>query len=147
MSPTMGGHPLPAQPQHVADDQPKLSELVSGIVTDAQRLFCQQVEMARAEIIQDIRRTKLAVRYIGIGAAITTLGAIHLTIATVYLLNSLAFGLQLWACWAIVGGVAAVGGVLTVYLGTRVLARTSQYSNKALSTLTENVSWISNPQK
>ncbi len=138
--------PVTAQSAPTADGQPKLSELVSGILTDAQRLVRQQVEMVRAEFKEDVRHTKQAVQYLGIGVVIATLGAIHLTIAAVFLLNYLAPGLPLWACWAIVGGVAVAGGVLAIYLGTRVLARNNPLPDKSFNALTENVSWIANPR-
>jgi hypothetical protein len=129
-----------------SDGQPKLSELVSGILTDGQRLLRQQVDMVRAEFKEDVRKTKQAVQYLGIGVAVATLGLIHLTIAAVFLLNYLAPDLPMWACWAIVGGAAVVLGGLAAYLGTRILARNNPLPDKSFNALTENVSWIANPQ-
>lgn len=136
---------LPA-PTPTANNQSTLSELVSGILADAQRLFRQQVDMVRAEVREDIRKTRQAVQYLGIGIAIAALGLIHLTVAAVYLLNYLAPGLPLWACWAIIGVVAVAGGGIAVYVGTRILARNNPLPDKSFNALTENVSWIANPQ-
>ena len=49
--------------------EPTVSELVSGIADDAQLLIRQQYQMLRAEIQQDIRRTKLAIKYFSVGGA------------------------------------------------------------------------------
>ena len=146
MSTTTVDPPLISATVPAADGQPKLSELVSGILTDAQHLIRQQVDMVRAEFKEDVRKTKQAVQYLGIGAAIVVLGLIHLTIAAVFLLNYLAPSLPLWACWAIIGGLAAAGGGLAIYFGARILARNSPLPDKSFNALTENVSWIANPQ-
>jgi hypothetical protein len=141
----MSTNTLPT-PTQTATGQPTLSELVSGILSDAQRLFRQQVDMVRAEVKEDLRKTRQAAQYLGIGVGIATLGLIHLTVAAVYLLNYLAPDLPLWACWAIVGGVAAVAGGVAIYAGTRILAENNPLPDKSFNALTENVSWIAKPQ-
>ena len=49
------------------DSPPTLTELVSGIADDAQRLIQQQYQMLRAEVKEDMRRTKAALQYLGLG--------------------------------------------------------------------------------
>ena len=43
-----------------------LTKLISGIADDAQRLIQQQYQMLRAEVREDLRRTKSVVVYLGI---------------------------------------------------------------------------------
>jgi hypothetical protein len=128
-------------------DQPSLTELVSGIVTDAQTLLRQQVVMLRSEFREDMRRTKEAAKYMGIGATVATVGTLFLLVALVYLLQWLtAPHLPEWACWAIVGGVLAVGGLIAMYAGKRIFDSFNPLPDKTANALQENVSWITSRQ-
>lgn len=132
---------------HTASGQPSLSELVSGIMSDGQRLVRQQVDMVKAEVKEDLRRTKQTALVFAAGAALIALGAVLLAVSLVYLLEALtAPNLPLWACWAIVGGVILLAGGVGVYVGTRVLASYNPLPDKSFNALQENVSWIANRQ-
>jgi len=128
------------------DGQPSLTELVSGIVSDAQTLIRQQVVMLRAEIKEDMRRTKDAAKFMGLGIGLAALGGLFLVIGLVYLLQWLAPSIPEWGCWMIVGGVLVVGGLVAVYAGQRMFASFNPLPDKTLNALQENVSWITNPQ-
>jgi len=130
-----------------AGTQPSMTDLVSGIVSDAQTLLRQQVDMLRTEVKEDMRRTKDAAKYMGIGAAVASLGGLFLVISLVYLLHWLAAPhLPEWACWAIVGGVLAVGGLIAMYVGKRTFDSFNPLPDKTANALQENVSWITNRQ-
>ncbi len=125
--------------------QQSLTDLVSGILSDAERLIRQQVEMVRAEFKEDLRHTKEAAMALGAGVALLAAGGFLLLVAIVYLLNLTA--LPLWACWAIVGGAVVLIGGAALYAGYRILANNNPLPDKSLNALQENVSWITNPQK
>lgn len=134
----------PATP--TANGQGTLSELVSGIVSDAQHLLKQQVEMVRAEFKEDLRRTLFVVQCFAIGAGLSAVGGVLLIVAAVHLLAYLAPALPTWACWAIVGGSAVAAGLVAVLLGARKLASYNPLPDKSLNALQESVSWIANRQ-
>jgi len=127
--------------------QPSLTELVSGIVSDAQRLFHQQIEMVKAEFKEDLRKTKQTALAFAAGGVLIALGVVLLAVALVYgLYAAAAPHLPLWACWAIVGGlIVALGGV-ALFVGSRILATYNPLPDKSLNALQENVSWIANRQ-
>jgi hypothetical protein len=128
-------------------DQPSLTDLVSGIVSDAQTLLRQQVVMLRSEFKEDMRRTKEAAKYVGLGAAVAAVGGLFLVVSLVYLLHWLTDGrLAEWACWAIVGGVLFVGGLIAMYVGKRIFESFNPLPDKTVNALQENVSWITNRQ-
>lgn len=129
-----------------AAQQPSMTELVSGIVSDAQTLIRQQVAMLRTEIKEDMRRTKDAAKYMGLGAALAALGGLFLVISLVYLIQWLAPTLPLWACWAIVGGVLVVGGLIAAYAGKRIFDSFNPLPDKTAEALEENLTWIANRQ-
>lgn len=128
-------------------DQPSLTDLVSGIVSDAQTLLRQQVVMLRSEFKEDMRRTKEAAKYIGLGATVAAVGGLFLVVSLVYLLLELtAPRLPEWACWAIVGGVLVGGGLIAMYVGKRIFESFNPLPDKTVNALQENVSWITNRQ-
>jgi Putative Actinobacterial Holin-X, holin superfamily III len=122
--------------------QPTMSELVAGILTDAQTLVRQQAVMLRAELKEDIRRTSSAAQYMGVGAATAGLGGLFLAVALVHLLAWLVPSLPYWAAWAITGGLLVAGGLVAIYLGKAAFQRFNPLPDKTLNALQENVSWI-----
>jgi len=127
--------------------QPTMTELVSGILNDAQTLIRQQLDMLRVEFKEDLRRTKDAVKYIGVGIGLLTVGTLFLTISLVFLLKWLVPQLPDWACWAIVGGVITGLGVAAVYAGKRIFDSFNPLPDKSMHALQENVTWLTNHQK
>jgi hypothetical protein len=127
-----------------AAQRPSATELVAGIVADAQTLIRQQVIMLRAELHEDLRRTKEAAKYMGLGVALAAIGGLFLLVGVVNLLNWLAPSLPLWACWAIVGGVLLAGGLIAVYAGKRIFDSFHPLSDKTAHALEENISWLTN---
>lgn len=138
-TPVADGTRQPLAPQ----TEPTLTELVSGIANDAQRLMKQQYQMFRAELREDIRRTKSAIIYLGFGAALAALGGLFLLVALPLLV---AWGLNLpqWAGWAIVGGVLLVVGVIGLLVGRQIFVKNNPLPDKTLNALEENLSWIAN---
>ena len=121
--------------------EPTLTELVSGIADDAQRLLQQQYQMLRAEVREDIHRTKLAVGIPGRRNRRAALGGLFLLIAVPFLLNW-GFGMPTFAGWAIVGGVLVILGGIALFAGKRIFERNNPLPDKTLNALEENLSWI-----
>jgi len=128
------------------EQQPSLTQLVSGIADDAQRLIQQQYHMFRAEVKEDMRRTKAAVQYLGVGAGLALVGVIFLLIALPLLLNW-AFNWPGWGGWALVGGTLVIVGGIALYAGKRIFEKNNPLPDKTLNALEENLSWITNRQK
>ncbi len=130
----------------VTDNPPTLAQLVSGIADDAQRLIQQQYHMLRAEVKEDMRRTKAAVQYLGVGAGLAVVGALFLLVALPLLVNW-AFNWPAWGGWALMGGVLVVVGGVALYAGKRIFDKNNPLPDKTLNALEENISWIANRQK
>lgn len=137
---------IDTQQANLAAGQQSLSELVSGILSDAQTLFRQQIDMVKAEFKEDVRKTKQTALAFAAGAGFIALGVVLLSVSLVYLLNYLVPALPLWACWAIVGGVFTVLGAIALAVGYRVMTSYNPLPDKSLHALQENVSWIANRQ-
>ena len=119
--------------------------LVSGIVSDAQELFRQQVAMARAEIRDDLRRSQHAVALLAVGAVILVPAVVLLCNEIVYALHELA-GFSRWASYGIVGGVTAVVGAALIAAGVNRFRSFHPLPHKTVEALKENLRWMTNPK-
>ena len=123
--------------------EPTVTELISGIAEDAQRLLKQQYQMLRAEVKEDIRRTKSALTYMSAGIVASLMGVFFLVIALPLLL-SWAFNLAYWAGFGIVGIVLLLLGIVGLFAGKRIFEKNNPLPDKTLNALEENLSWIAN---
>jgi len=126
-------------------DRQSLTGLVSGIISDAQTLVRQQVEMVREEIRSDLRKTKEAVTSIAAGAAVAALAAGPLVFMFVALLHELA-GWAWWASALTVGAVFAAAGGGLVYAGIQRFRSFNPLPDQSVEALKENLQWIKNPK-
>jgi len=126
--------------------EPTVTELISGIADDAQRLITQQYQMLRAEVKEDIRRTKSALAYMGFGIFATLVGALFLVVALPLVINDLldTTVTHPWAGWAIIGGVMLVVGIIGLVVGRGIFKKNNPLPDKTLNALEENLSWIAN---
>jgi hypothetical protein len=124
-----------------------LTELVSGIIEDSQRLLKQQLTLIRSEIKQDLKTTTDAAKYLGLGAAVTAVGGLMLVFALVYLLQWLFPEMHLAACFAIVGGVFLLIGAGLIYGGIRLFQSNNPLPDQSVQALQENVQWLTNTRK
>jgi hypothetical protein len=121
--------------------EPTVTELVSGIADDTRRLFQQQYQLFRAEIREDFRRTKSAVKYMSIGGFAAAAGTLFLVVAIPLFINWL-FDLPSFAGWAIAGGALLIAGAIALYAGKRIFEKNNPLPDKSLNALEENLSWI-----
>lgn len=126
-------------------DQQTVTGLVSGIISDAQTLIQQQVELLREEVRTDLRKTKEAVVSIAAGAAVAALAAGPLVFMFVALLHEQA-GWSWWASAGTVGAVFAVAGGGLILAGVRRFRSFNPLPNQSLAALKENLQWIKNPK-
>ena len=123
-----------------------MTELLSGILTDAQTLIRQQVGLIRAEFVEDLRRTKQIAKCFAIGALFLLVGIVMLLVAGVHLVQYLT-GWPEWAAWASVGVTTIILGIVAIVVGSRILAKHNPLPDKSFHALQENVSCLTNPPK
>lgn len=129
--------------------EPRLSEVIAGIVADFQRLIHQQIDMVRAEVRYDWHKVKEATWPLAVGAALLAAGGLLLSFMLVYLIHWLtvppgteAAGLPLWGCFAVIGGAfVLVGGSLT-YVGWQRFQSFTPFPEKSTEALKENIQWL-----
>lgn len=121
--------------------EPTLAQLLTGLIHDVQKLLRQEVALAKHEVRVELRKTMGAVMSLGIGIGIAAIGGWLLILMLVHLLHALT-ALPLWACYGIVGGLFAVGGIVLLVLGKQKLARIHLIPQKTVETMQEDVQWI-----
>jgi len=119
-----------------------VSELVAGIVHDAQELISQQLVLFKQEVRQDLRRAREGAGFMAAATGACLLGSLLLVLMLVHLLASLT-DLPLWSCYGIVGGVlTAVGAILAWRARQKFEHALPEKSVKALE---ENLEWKTKP--
>ncbi|HEX4610908.1 MAG TPA: phage holin family protein [Urbifossiella sp.] len=128
-----------------ASPQGTVTELVSGIINDVQKLARQQMDMLKAEVREDMSRSKQALVMGGLGIAMLTVGGIALVFGLVYLLRDKA-GLSEWAAWLIFAGICLAAGSALGFLARNLFESFNPLPDKTFNALQENLTWNTNPQ-
>jgi len=138
---------LETPPVAPVQSESTVTELVSGIVNDTQKLIRQQIDLMKAEIKYDIKRTADAAKFFGIGIGLSLIAALFLLVSIPLFVHWLFPQLPEFACWASTGGVLLVAALVAFYLGKRVFDSFNPLPDKSLHAMQENLSWIANPRK
>jgi len=127
-----------------ADPDTSMTSLVSGIITDAQDLIKQQLDLVRHEIREDVRKAKEAAASLALGFGLAAVGGLFVCTMLALLLQKA--GLEQWACFGIVGGVMLVVGLVLTYLAKKEAETINPLGGEAAKALEENVQWITKPK-
>ena len=123
-----------------------VTHLVSGIITDAQKLIEQQLALLRHEVKDDLRKTKEVGRLLFCGSMIGLVGGVLLAFMLVELLSWAVPGLPLWVSYGMVGTpILAVGGVL-FFAGMQKLESFNPLPDQSVQALKETMQWKTNPK-
>jgi hypothetical protein len=124
--------------------EPSVTALVSGIISDAEELFKQQFELLKHEVRDDFRKTKEAGLTLGLGGALGLLGAFLLVQMLVLFTQWLVPAWPLWVCFGIWGALIFLGGTILFLYGKCTLDSVDPLPAKSAQVLKENMQWITN---
>jgi len=122
-------------------NEPSVTALVSGILTDVQELIKQQVTLLKYDIRHDIRQVKEGAASLGLGIGLAAIGGIMLCLMLVHLVNWLAPNWPLWVCYALVGGVLTAAGVGAMFAGKKKFETLNPLPEQSVEAMRENVKW------
>ena len=124
---------------------PTVTALVTDILDDAQKLVRQQFDMLKAEIREDVKRTKRAISLGGFGVVLLTVGGLTLVACLVNLLHE-QFQFSMWASCLIIGGIMTGVGVSLATTAWNLFETFNPIPEKTLTTIQENLTWKTQPQ-
>jgi hypothetical protein len=122
-------------------NEASVSDLISGLVNDAQQLVHREIDLAKREVAIEVGKVKQGAVALGIGAGLAVVGALLLAHMLVYLVQTLT-GLSLWVSYLIVGAVFAIGGGLLLMQGIKRMKDVDPLPRETIESVKEDIQWI-----
>jgi fructose-specific phosphotransferase system IIC component len=126
----------------MAEEQTSIPGLVKGLLDDARELIREELQLARAEIREEISALQTVTVAFAAAAMVATIGVVLLSIAVG---GAIAYFLG-WPAWAGYGIVAVVllGGGFALALYGRGRLRAIRAIPKTTEIMKENLAWMQN---
>jgi hypothetical protein len=124
-----------------------LTELITGIVNDATKFIGQHIDMLKAEVREDMNRTKEAGQLAGYSVVMLTISGLALIFGVVRFMDWVFPSVAEWVWWAVLALGFGGGGALCGYASKNVFQSFSPLPEKTYDVLQENLSWIAKSQK
>jgi hypothetical protein len=115
--------------------------LIVDILGDGQTLLLQEIQLAKHEIQDEVRKTVTAAVSLAAGAAIALIGGLLLVLMLVHLLKAVT-ELPLWACYATVGVLLSAIAAALINIAVKKLRHIHLVPVRTVETLKENVQWF-----
>lgn len=119
-----------------------VAPLIRGILEDSQKLFRQELALAKVEVREDARRARDAVIAISVGAFVCLVGLFLFGCMLAYLIDALSHTIPLWGAFAIVAGIAFLAGGVLLGGGVKRAKSIKGVPEQTVETIRENVQWI-----
>ena len=123
------------------EQETSVSQLISGIVGDAQELVRKEITLARHEIREEIGNAKDAGIKLGIAGAVLAIGGLLVILALAQGIADL-FNWPTWAGYALVGVVLAIVGGVLFSSAQKKIKELHPVPEQTVETMKENVEWI-----
>ncbi len=126
--------------------KPSVTLLVHELINNTKQLLLRELELAKHEIGEGLRKTKSVATSLGIGIAVAGIGIILLVLMLVHLLHAVT-DIPLWGSYGIVGGLLTIlaGGVL--YMAKKKAGEISLAPEQTVETMKEDIRWIKKEMK
>ena len=118
-----------------------IPSLVGGIFQDGIDLLTKELAAVRLEIREELEKAKAAVLLMAVGGGALMVGIFLLCLMLVHLLQSLT-GWELWICYAVIGAVLALAGIVTLYSAKQRAADTSLIPTDSVKEAKGDAQWI-----
>jgi len=118
-----------------------LASLIGGVVNDAKDLMLQEFMIAKLELQDELRKTKVAAVSFAVGAGIAAVGGLLLILMLVHLLAALTT-IPLWGCYGIIGTLLFVVGLVFLSRGKHAAEQIDAVPPQTATTLKENAQWL-----
>lgn len=121
--------------------EPSVTELISGIATDAQHLVHTEIALAKEEIREEIRTGVRSAVGLALWAGIAATGGLLLAFSLASLLTFL-FGLPAWVSYMTVGGALAGLGLIQIRGTKSRMTKVDLVPRDAIDSVRRDMAWI-----
>jgi hypothetical protein len=119
-----------------------MTPLLRGILDDTQKLFRQEIALARVEVTEDAMRARDAVVGISVGAMMGYIAFIFVCFAAVYLLVANEPRLPVWGAYGIVAVVLAAVSWIFTSRGIRRAREIRGIPQQTVDTIQQGFQWM-----
>ena len=131
----------------LAASERSLGELLRELSSETNKLFRQEVELAKTEMSEKAAHVGSSVGGIALGGALALLGGLALLYAVISGLTSLfaqfmALGVAVWLAPLVVGGALAFFGYSRIQAGLGTLKSEGFKPQRTTHTIQENKEWL-----
>lgn len=117
-------------------DRP-ISAVLHDIIGNVQDIIRAEVRLAKAELTEELGKSRSAVTLLAAGALTLAVSAVFLLLAVVY---ALSLVMPAWAAALVVGAGVGVAAAICLGVGVKKL-NTIRGPEKTAATMKENVEW------
>lgn len=137
ISPTSPLTGSPAAGPQSGPQEPTIGKLVADTTAHLSTIVRDEIALAKAEVSVDVKR-------VGKGSGFLAVAAVTAVFALIFLLHSLAWGinalgLQAWAGYAIVFGLLVLFALIFALLGKRALGKVQGKPERTIATTKETI--------
>jgi uncharacterized membrane protein YqjE len=126
-------------------ENPNVVSLVTNIISDAQELTRQQIELFKVEVQDGAKKAQTIGMLIAVGAAVAVIAGVVLALAVAGWLASAFPNLPVWGAQSIVGVILAVAAGILFGVCKQKLDSFSLVPEKSVEALKENLEWKTKP--
>ncbi|MDX6285943.1 MAG: hypothetical protein QOG53_1428 [Frankiales bacterium] len=129
-----GGRPI---------DEQSLGELVATMTRDLSVLVNKEIELAKAEISEDVKRAGLGAGFLGGGGFLAYFGTLFGSVAAAFGIHALGLGLG-WSFLIVAGAYFALAAVLAM-LGVKSFTSVGP-PRRTIETVKDDLAWARHPR-
>ncbi|MBX3013000.1 MAG: phage holin family protein [Caldilineaceae bacterium] len=123
-------------PENAAE--PSIGTLFTDLTDDMGKLVRQEIELARVETMQKVKRATRSVVMMAAGGLVVYAGVITLLIAAAIALGAL---MPYWLSALLVGGVALIVGAILISSGRSALTHLTVVPENTVESIKEDARW------
>jgi hypothetical protein len=131
----------PFERERRSDDEGSVSQLLSGLVADAQTLVRREIDLAKTEVSAELQKAREGGMLLGAGVGLAVVGGILLGHMLAHLLQDV-FDISLWISYLVVGAVLAVAGVVLLRQGASRMSEVDPVPHETIDSVRKDVEWI-----
>lgn len=122
--------------------EPSIAQLLSSLVGDAQTLVRREVDLAKAEITEEIVRARKGAVMLSAGIGTAVIGGLFLLIGIAEALITFDV-LSRWLSYLLIGLIFAIVGVLALMVGIQRFKEVDPIPHETIDSVRKDMSWLS----